>query len=323
VNNKELYLKLTNVHPEIGIYNQPWWLDAVCGDNNWDVVFSYDKNEKIQGSMTYYIKEQYGIKYITRPPLTQHNGIWLNIPEGCKYQSRLAYEHKIMSDLIDKIEELGFACYMQAQSPDITNWLPFYWRGYSQSTAYTYRIEETREGDYEKIFSGYGKVVRKNINKTKPLAIIEESDDMELFRTMQSKTFKRQGLEQMYSLELLNRLNDACLAHEASTMLVAKDEEGNIHCVSYFIYDKNWVYQLMSGSDPAFRKSEFKTLCIDHAIQFACNTRRGFDFEGSMLPGVEEYFRKFNAVQTPYFHLKKIYTKNPIVKMAIIRKMQY
>lgn len=321
MNNKELYMKITENHPEICIYNQPWWLDAVCGTDSWDVVFSYDKNENIQGSMTYYFKERYGIKYITCPPLTQHNGICLFIPEGCKYQSKLDYENKIMKDLIDEIESMRFACYIQSQSPNITNWLPFYWKGYSQSTAYTYRIEDTRLGDYDKIFNGFGKGVRKNINKAKPLAIIEESDDMELFRMMQSKTFARQGLEQMYSLDLLNRLNDACREHNARTMLVAKDEEGNIHCASYFVYDRDWVYQIMSGTDPVFRKSEFKTLCIERAIQFACDTKRGFDFEGSMLPGVEEYFRKFNAVQTPFFHLKKIYTKNPFIKMAIKSKM--
>lgn len=318
--NKEVYYEYVKEHQDICIYNQPWWLDAVCGENNWDVVISYDKQGGVQGVLTYYFKKKYGIKYITRPPLTQHNGVLLNIPKGCKYQKKLAYEKAIMTDLIEQIEKLNFACYIQAQSPDITNWLPFYWKGYSQSTSYTYRIKETREGDYQKIFDSFSSHVRRNINQAKAFALIEESDDIELFRTMQSKTFARQGMNQLYSIDLLSRLNDACRSHNAKTMLVARDEENNVHCASYFVYDNNWVYQLMSGTDPAFRKSEFKTLCVERAIQFACDTKRGFDFEGSMLPGVEEYIRTFNAIQVPYFHLSKIYTKNPLIRYAIKKK---
>ena len=32
-----------------------------------------------------------------------------------------------------------------------------------------------------------------------------------------------------------------------------------------------------------------------------------FDFEGSMLEGVEGFFRSFGGVQTPYFRLSKGY----------------
>ena len=277
-------------------------------------------NGGVQGVLTYYFKKKYGIKYITRPLLTQHNGILLNIPKDCKYHVKLSYEKMIMTDLIEQMEKLGFACYIQAQSPDITNWLPFYWKCYSQSTAYTYRIDKTREGDYQIIFNEFKPLVRNVIRKAKPNVVIEESNDMDLFCSIQSKTFARQGMKQPYSVELLKRVNDACKSHNAGTMLIAKDKIGNVHCVTYFVYDNNWVYHIMSGSDPLFKKSEFNTLCIEKELQFACETKRGFDFEGSMLPGVEEYFRHFNAIQVPYFHLSKVYTKNPLISYAIKKK---
>jgi hypothetical protein len=30
-----------------------------------------------------------------------------------------------------------------------------------------------------------------------------------------------------------------------------------------------------------------------------------FNFEGSMLPGVERFFREFGAIQTPYFTITR------------------
>lgn len=41
--NKEVYYEYVKKHQDICIYNQPWWLDAVCGEDNWDVIISYDK----------------------------------------------------------------------------------------------------------------------------------------------------------------------------------------------------------------------------------------------------------------------------------------
>ena len=41
-----------------------------------------------------------------------------------------------------------------------------------------------------------------------------------------------------------------------------------------------------------------------------------------MIEGVEESFRHFGAAQTPYFTIRKTYTKNPLLRAAINQKMQ-
>ena len=139
---------------------------------------------------------------------------------------------------------------------------------------------------------------------------------------MQSKTFERQGLRNPYSIEFLKRFDKAVKEHNAGKCLIGKDSEGNIHCASYYVFDNHWVYQLMSGTDPNFKRSEYKTLLVEKAIQYACETHRGFDFEGSMLEGVEEYFRKFGANQDPYFKISKIMTKNILYKWLIKVKIE-
>ena len=48
-------------------------MDAVCGADNWDVVF-YEKSRAILGVMSYYVRKKWGCATITQPPFTQHNG---------------------------------------------------------------------------------------------------------------------------------------------------------------------------------------------------------------------------------------------------------
>ena len=120
---------------------------------------------------------------------------------------------------------------------------------------------------------------RKNIRKAQPLANIYTSDDIEKFYSMNSKTFKRQRLETPYSLEFLKRLDNSCKNNNSRRIYFAEDEYGNIHSSSYIVWDDMTIYQLMSGTDPKFRKSEFKTLLIWKALKFASETNKKFDFE--------------------------------------------
>ena len=320
--NKEKYVTLCEKEPSICIYNQPWWMDAVCIEGGWDVLI-YEKKGVIYGTIVYYWKRKYGFCFISRPPLTQHNGIWIKYPEdeSCKNHTRIALEKEVTENLICQLENLHFLFYLQTHSPSMKNWLPFYWYGYRQTTFYTYRIEKTRAANYKTIFQDYNKATKKNIEKATTEAIISEIDDIKLFFKMQSKIFQKQGMKQLYSIELLSRLDKAIQDHNAGKMLCAKDSDGNYHCISYYVYDNEYVYQLMSGIDPKYSSSQFKTLLIEKAIKFACETKRGFDFEGSMLKNVEEYFRRFNSIQIPYFLIFKVYSKNILLRRLLNTKI--
>ena len=43
MNNKILYDKFCDDNKDILIFYQPWWLDTVCGSNNWDVLLYIKK----------------------------------------------------------------------------------------------------------------------------------------------------------------------------------------------------------------------------------------------------------------------------------------
>ena len=50
---KRKYCDFCSQEP-ISVFSQYWWLDAVCEDNNWDVIL-YEKGGQIVASFPYYI----------------------------------------------------------------------------------------------------------------------------------------------------------------------------------------------------------------------------------------------------------------------------
>jgi len=67
--------------------------------------------------------------------------------------------------------------------------------------------------------------------------------------------------------------------------------------------------------DPDYRHSGSATLLVKHAIQYVSQYTNVFDFEGSMIEGVEKSFRKFGAKQHRFLCIAKD-SRNILVRMA-------
>jgi len=59
-----------------------------------------------------------------------------------------------------------------------TNWLPFYWKGFSQTTRYTYRIEDLKNSD--EIWAGLQQNIRTDIKKAANRENLKIRDDLPL-----------------------------------------------------------------------------------------------------------------------------------------------
>ena len=291
------------------LFQKPWWLDAVCGKDNWDVVL-VEKGGQIIASMPYYMSKRHGMRIITMPKLTQTMGPWLR-PSNAKYANQLAEQKDLMTSLIEKLP--AFACFAQNFHYSITNWLPFYWQGFSQTTRYTYVLEEI--SDTQKIWNGLLPKIRTDIKKAQNRFGLKVCTDLgiDAFLIMNEQTFTRQGMKLTYSKDFVKRLDNACKEHNARRIFFAKDMDGRIHAAVYIVWDENSAYYLMGGSDPDLRNSGANSLCMWEAIKFASTVTKAFDFEGSMIEPVERFFRAFGARQIPYFQVSKI--NSPFVKI--------
>lgn len=299
--NKVIYKDLCKIK-DIPLFSQYYWMDAVCGSDNWDVIIIKEK-DNILGSLVYYLNKVNDGFEIRKAPLTQNNGIIYYYPKGLKYDRKLSFEHKVADLIIDEIEKLKIDSFRQYFYYEFTNWLPFYWRGYSQSTRYTYRIEDT--SSMESIYKNLNGNVRKHIKKAKNLVTVKRGMESADFYKLNEKTYKRQCMDIPYSFELFEKLYDNLTKNNCMEIFYATDENKNIHSAALFAYDKNSVYYLMSGSVEEFRDSQSLTLLLYEGIKLANKLGLSFDFEGSMKKNIERFFRQFGAEQKQYLDISK------------------
>ncbi|HQU70718.1 MAG TPA: GNAT family N-acetyltransferase [Calditrichia bacterium] len=300
-NPRQKYRELCKAEERIPLCSRDWWLDAVAGPEGWDVVLA-ESGSGVVGALPYVLKRKWlFFNVIQMPRFSTGMGVWLQYPPDQKYHSRLSFEARVISELIEQLPP--FHRFFQRFQPDFTNWLPFFWKGFEQTTRYTYVLKDL--SDPEALFRGFRDNIRREIRKAAKIVSVCESEDAGLMYHMNSLTFKRQGREMPFSLQEFARLDEALKARNSRRIFLAKDQSGNLHSALYLMYDAHCAYYLMGGSDPGFRNSGAASLLMWEAIKFAAGVSRKFDFEGSMMAPVERFFRAFGAVQTPYFSIYK------------------
>ena len=300
---KRLYEKFCQ-KTYIPIFSKPWWLDAVCGENNWG-VHVIEKSGFLLGAMPYYVENRNGYDIITKAHHSQNNGIIINYDQAEKHVAKLDRQEEVINTMCDFIENLDIDKYEQQYHYSFTNVLPFIWRGYEQMVRYTYVIDDT--SDMDKVCADFKYIVRNQIKKAEKYVMVNEGMDIELFYEINQSSYDRQGIEVPFSLKLVKRIEDACIAHDCRKILYTQDDEGNIHSVAYIIWDEKSVYFLINGIDKNYMWSQSNSLLIRESIREAHKLKRKFDFEGSVLQPIEHIFRGFGAQQKMYFRIYRTF----------------
>lgn len=296
---KDVYRELCETEPSISIFSQAWWLDAVAGDN-WNVVLA-KKNGQVIGALPYVIQRKFGFTLLTQPGLTQTLGPWIK-PTQKSYPKKLAYEKDVLGELADQLPKCDY--YGQNWHCDRQNWLPFYWRGFEQTTKYTYRLSlMAGEGQ---LWKALQQNIRGDIRKAKEReGVTVREGSLEEFLVLNRMVFQRQNRSLPYSSEFVTRIDVAASARNARDCLVAEGPDGKLHAGVYIVRSGNAAYYLMGGGDPVLRNSGATSLVLWDAICRQPESVEIFDFEGSMIEPIERFFRAFGATQTPYFHVSR------------------
>lgn len=298
---KQEYVQFCEAQATIPIFSQPWWLDVVCGSEGWDVVLAKKKNRVI-GSLPYRIQKKGWFKTSTMPPLTQILGPFVCYPPDQRYQKKLAFEKDVFEQLIDGLP--SFHHFSQNFCSSITNWLPFYWKNFEQTTRYTYVLDDIK--NHNLLWEKLRENIRRAIRKAEKQVTIQETEDPDNLYELVTKTFQRQGKKKpTYSCDFFSKLVKTCLKRRCCKMYLAADQDGLYHAGALIVWDHCKAYYLVGGGDPALRNSGASSLVLWHAIKEASNLVDHFDFEGSMLEPVERFFRAFGSRQIPIFRISK------------------
>lgn len=295
---QETYRQFAAQSPDLPLFLQPWYLDAVCEGGSWDAAL-VEKNGRVVAALPYFLKQKLAWKYVSMPPFCKQMGPFL-APE---YRDT-DHEMRLYEALIDALPA-GLAAFEQNFHYSVQNWLPFYWHGFRQTTMYSYVIplDQTEEALFGQISKNYRQKIR---SAEKTIQVRHDLPLSELHRLV-GLSFERQRLETPLSMPLLESLYGALQQRQSVQLFFATDATGAVHSASMLVWDRQTAYYLMSGDDPALRQSGAAVLLKWKAILYAKNVLKLplFDFEGSMIRNVEQGRRDFGARQKPYFRIAK------------------
>ena len=237
------------------------------------------------------------------PLYTQTMGIWFNPAfEDEHYSRNIFRKQTICEDFIMRLPAHDY--FLQNFHYSFTDWLPFYWQGFRQTTRYTYVLPDI--GNPDGLWAGLGSGIYQNIRKAKNISqlTVKQNVPTDLFLKINAHTYQRQGLKS-YHPEMLEKLIDLSRSRNQGDIWGAYDGENYLHAAVFVVWQEGYSYLIASASDDSFRRSSGQALALWTAINDLSQQARLFDFEGSMIRGVEHFFRGFGARQMPFFVIEK------------------
>ena len=305
--NKELYRIFCEEHQaDLPIYSQYWWMEAVCAGKQWDVIIVRNKAHKIVATLPYLIGHKWRFSYILMPPLTQTNGPHLLYPDGQTQRERLTYEKDLCYDLINQIGHLDIDYYQQNFEPQLTNWLPFCWKHYQQTTRYTYRIDDT--SNLESVFAQFTPAKQRQIRKgiRNGLECQQNALSAEDFYKFHCQILTLKGEKDSTPQVVETGICREAIKREQGVLL-SINAPGNpdIQSALLMVWDGQTAYYLIPANHPGYKETGASSLIIWRAIQLAHRKSLRFDFEGSMQESIENSYNQFGTTQVPYMQITK------------------
>lgn len=297
--NKEAYIKLCVAQQEMPLFGKPWWLDIVC--KKWDAVLAC-KGEETIGAWAYPVEQKLGINIMRTPTLTPYLGPVAFIPKDVKESNKDGYEHDIIEQLLEQLPHTDI-CHT-AIHPGIKQVGLFKQYGYTIDVQQTFHIN-LKEME-NTLWGNLKKATQKNIaTGQKELTITNDDFLLDTLYNYHKHTLQQKEKNTHYSKEVLSELYKACKDNKCGKIWAAS-EGGQIEAIIWTVWDSNCCYYLMGSQRPGSTNFKAMSYLLWSAILESKN--KGlitFDFEGSMDPGVEKFFRNFGGERQLYLILKK------------------
>lgn len=276
-----------------GVFSQDFF--ARNGENIC-LIAVFDEGGKMCGGALMRWVNRAGFKWLLPLPFSPDNGAFCRIQQS-NPSSRLTFLKDFADALAEFVLSSGCSFCDMPFPPDFVDMQAFIWKGFMVRPSYTYHLR-LGAGE-EALWSGFSPKLRTAIRKEEGLYRIEPASPDSVVAICDD-SLRRNGLfSDRRSMESI------CSESHSSgwgTGFLAMAGEEPIAAVWLLRY-KNSVHYVFGGHAKGHGGT---SLLLWHAIRyFAENGAQTFDFEGSMVPGIEQFFRSFGPALVPYFRIKK------------------
>lgn len=278
------------------VFEQPWWLNIVA-PGKWGETFVNDGKEVI-GRFVYVLERD----KIRMPPLTQTLGPWIKreYRDFSKGNSQFSKQKEIITELLAQLpKHRSFNMVFDSSNSYI---LPYRWLGYRFQPTFSYRISNLT--NLEVLRQGFSKSKQRDIKLAARRVHLKDKPTSSDLAKLIEETYKVQRRKSPQSASMLCNILESVIQHGNGVILIASDEH-NDHAGAFLLYDENTCYYLLSGHNPEYNSSCAQALIVWEAISYASTVSKNFDFEGSMIQGIESFFREFGGSQIINYSVTK------------------
>lgn len=299
MSNKEQYKSICEANPQIPVFLQYWWMNAVCTD--WDVAIAMN-GDKVAGIWPYNKEQKIGVSIIRTPKLTPYQGPFVLYPQDLKSANKDGFEHETIAALIKQLPDAKV--WDVSLLPGLKQVGLLKANGFFISTRQTFLIDVLQ--DEQSLVSNMKEGLRRNIKAAAAeLTIAQDNDAIAILFEYQKRTLNKKDVMQTHSLADMQRLMQLCIANNCGAIYTAK-QGLDIVAVIWNVWDANCSYYFMGAQKPDNDNYKAMPALLWYCIKEA--KERGnacFDMEGSMDQGVERFFRGFGGQRELYLTLQK------------------
>lgn len=284
-----------------------------------DLIGIYSEEGDLIGGAHFQILKIKGIfKYCRVPFFTPNIGLFYKNTENVKKSTKISIQSEISEAFIKYLDREKYLLTIFSFPPTFLFLQNFYWNKFKVIPRYTYHIDLTK--DLDEILFNFSKGKLKDIKRAKKDSLSTIlSFDYSLVKELVYNTFNRQG--KAFQNELMEDILFK-FANESNSFSYITWENGVPVSASFCIFDNNTAYYLLGGYDNKNKHSAagVQTIvnCIEHSKRLGLNV---FDFEGSMVPAIEKYFRGFGGELVPSFSVNKAWLPIEFVLKCFKRQL--
>lgn len=272
---------------------------------DWRAIIVEEKG-KWQAVMPLAISKKWKYQAILQPFFAQYWGICF-APFSEKMTYQLYSQQKRYCEAILKALN-KFHLFSINFSPNFTYPLPFHWNHYKLNTRYTYQISLEPEIDF--LHQQLASPLKRQINKARRnqlliMPLVSPAPFLKLIRKNKEEGKNILG-NAFHSINVLEELIEYILDQKTGILWGIKNQEGELIATSLYLYYHDITYYLHGAYHPSAHNSGAMSFLMWEAIVNAKEEGfKVFDFEGSMIVGIEAFFRKFGAYPVSYLHIHR------------------
>jgi hypothetical protein len=255
-----------------------------------------NNNDEVIGCFNYYTFRKAIFRFVITPPFAPSIGLFYVNPAE-SIVGRNSFDKELISAIADYFKSLE-PHFVDINLPyGVTDTQPFTWKGFESRHRYSY-ICDLSLSEAE-LMANLSPEKRKSISKAAKDGIaVQETRDMEAVYGLVLQSLQRNKKDK--NTHLIRKILHEFATPENSMAFVAS--RGGVPLSACFcVLGSDTAVYLFGGFDEKEMHHGAGVACMWQGMLKAKRLGKAwFDFEGSMYPGIERYFREFGGKLTPY-----------------------